>query len=355
MVETRSTGSTQRSLMTTRRLFLRACGASAASVLAGCQTADRIPELPMVSLPGRHSVLADQLVILSDFRLDYDHKLITDLTQLRKDVLRVLELDESDRPVVVYLFDNETKYFEYLTSTWPGLPYRRAYFFGNSYELAVYTSWGDRVLEDLRHEFTHGILHSALRTVPLWLDEGLAEYFEVVGDHPGTINRTTVERISLALSKGWRPNLTRLEGLKEVSDMGQADYEEAWGWVHFMLHSEPAVREVLIGYLADLKTMLDPEPLSVRLAAELPAPGERFTSYLASLNTFGPPPDAVNPMNPSLADAGRSGSAGQPSRRVNSGTVAAETDSSKPDRSAFRSVLDSLAKSFRAPFASPVE
>jgi len=219
----------QAGLTTTRRKFLRAgglsvAGAVGASLLAGCQSTKKTAELPVVSLPGRHSVQADQLVLLSDFRIDYNHAVIADLKELRGDVLSVLELKPSDQPVVVYLFENEQQYYDYLRSTWPMLPYRRAYFFGNSYELAVYTSWGDKVQEDLRHEFTHGILHSTLRTVPLWLDEGIAEYFEEAGDEPGTVKRKAVERLSLALSNGWKPSMTRLEGLKEVSDMGQSDY-----------------------------------------------------------------------------------------------------------------------------------
>ena len=32
---------------------------------------------------------------------------------------------------------------------------------------------------DLRHECTHALLHAVLPAVPLWLDEGLAKYFEV--------------------------------------------------------------------------------------------------------------------------------------------------------------------------------
>ena len=40
--------------------------------------------------------------------------------------------------------------------------------FQNERELAV----------DLRHETTHAVLHGLLPMVPLWLDEGLAEYFE---------------------------------------------------------------------------------------------------------------------------------------------------------------------------------
>jgi len=84
--------------------------------------------------------------------------------------------------------------------------------------------------------------------------------------------------------------------------MGQSDYEEAWAWVHFMLHSRPAVREVLIGYLADLRTISAPEPLSLRLAAEVPVPEERFASYVASLNTFGEPEGTQNPLRPPVAE-----------------------------------------------------
>jgi hypothetical protein len=284
----------QPQLTTNRRNFLRACGLSVAgvagaSVLAGCQSTKKAAELPVVSLPGRHSVQADQLVLLSDFRIDYNHPVISDLKKLRGDVLSELELTPSEQPVVVYLFENEQLYYDYLRSTWPMLPYRRAYFFGNSYELAVYTSWGDKVQEDLRHEFTHGILHSTLRTVPLWLDEGIAEYFEEAGDEPGTVKRNAVERLSLALTNGWKPSMNRLEGLTEVADMGQSDYEESWAWIHFLLHGDPAVRETLVNYLADLRTSVNPEPLSNRLDETMLTANDRFASYVASLNTFGWP------------------------------------------------------------------
>ena len=36
---------------------------------------------------------------------------------------------------------------------------------------------------DLRHEATHALLHGSLPMVPLWLDEGLAKYFEVLREH----------------------------------------------------------------------------------------------------------------------------------------------------------------------------
>jgi hypothetical protein len=324
----------QPDLTTTRRDFLRAGGMAAASLLAGCQSTKKNTDVQVVSLPGRHSVQADQLVLLSDFRIDYNHAVIADLKELRGDVLRVLELKPSEQPVVVYLFENEQLYYDYLRSTWPMLPYRRAYFFGNSYELAVYTSWGDKVQEDLRHEFTHGILHSTLRTVPLWLDEGLAEYFEEAGDEPGTVKRKAVERLSLALSNGWKPSMTRLEGLKEVADMGQSDYEESWAWIHFLLHGDPAIRQTLIGYLADLHITLNPEPLSNRLDGTMLTATDRFASYVASLNTFGWPD-------------GRSAEGRHPR-----GTQAADVSDSSATvaKPSTRSVLDSLPSPIRSVF-----
>ena len=310
-------------------------------MLTGCRSAQKAAEVPLARLPGRHSVLADQLVILSDFRIDYNHEVIADLKTLRGDVLSVLELEPSEQPVVVYLFENEQQYYDYLKSTWPMLPYRRAYFFGNSYELAVYTSWGDRVQEDLRHEFTHGILHSTLRTVPLWLDEGIAEYFEVPGDEPGSVKRQAVERLTLALTNGWRPDIIRLESLTEVSDMDQSDYEESWAWVHFMLHGDPTVKQTLIDYLADLRTTLNPEPLSNRLDASMLAATDRFSSYLGSLNTFGSPEKVTDLLRVPPANAARQKLANQ--------EIAQKENS---DRGAVSGLLDSLWNSVRAPWSS---
>lgn len=264
-----------------RRHFLRAGTAAACcSLLNGCRIAAKTVELP---LPARHSVQADQLVILSEFRLDYDHPFIRDLIKLRTEVGETLQLDLDGPPVVVYLFANEEKYYDYLKSSYPELPPRRAYFIGTSHELAVYTYWGDRIQEDLRHEFTHGLLHADLRIVPLWLDEGIAEYFEVVARRPGTINSNSVQQLSKALQNGWRPDLDRLETLEDVSEMKQADYQESWAWVHFMLHSSPLTKETLLTYLQDLRIDANPGQLSERLAKTGIATSNRMGVYIASL------------------------------------------------------------------------
>ena len=261
-----------------RRGFL--CVLTSGLTLAGCRTTEPARDL----LPARHSVQADQLVVLSDFRLNYDHPLIADLIELRREVAATLALNLNGPPVVVYLFPDEEKYYSYLKTTYPTLPDRRAYFIGTSFELAVYTYWGERIQEDLRHEFTHGLLHSTLLDVPLWLDEGLAEYFELDGPAPGTVNTRSAENLAAAIANGWMPDLKRLETLNEVSMMNQADYREAWAWVHFMLHSSEDTQQLLLEYLQELQTSPSPKSLRERLEENIPVLTERFRVYVSGLN-----------------------------------------------------------------------
>ena len=235
-------------------------------------------------LPLRHSVQTDQLLVLSDFQLSSNHPLFLDLLELQKELTQTLQLPKQGRQVVVYLFDNEQRYRKFLATAYPNLPPRRAYFVGTPHELAVFTFWGDRIQEDIRHEFTHGLLHSRLRNVPLWLDEGLAEYFEVAGHRAGRVNLEYARWLSSSIANGWRPDLQRLEKLYDISHMQRNDYQEAWGWVHYLLHGSPESRAVLLGYLSELCD--NPHPslsFETKLAQVIPGFRDRYISYVASL------------------------------------------------------------------------
>lgn len=264
------------------RRWLGAAWLAAGLLLGGCRTTTPKVVMP----PTRYSLQVDQLAVLSEFKLPRDHELIQDLVRLRTQIVEQLDLPPQRDQVIVYLFNSELEYTQYLDATWPGLPRRRAYFVGTPRELAVYTYWGDRIQEDLRHEYTHGILHASLKTVPLWLDEGLAEYFEVTGPRPGTVNREYAVRLAGALANGWRPDLSRLEAMDKFEQMQRTDYQEAWAWMHYLLHSSPETRDVLVGYLHDLRTEARPAPLSTRLKKALPQFEPRFLSYVGSLHSL---------------------------------------------------------------------
>lgn len=239
-----------------------------------------------IALPSSHNLQAEQLQLFSEIKIEKDHPVITDLQRLRQQISETLELPLGSKPVVVYLFSNEQEYNQYLDTKFPGFPKRRAYFIETAgRDLSVYTWWGEQIQEDLRHEYTHGLLHACLTNVPLWLDEGLAEYFEVGGGVPGLINNEHAQLLANDVQRGaWRPDLARLEYLEEVKDMARADYREAWAWVHFMMHSSPETRAVLLEYLHDLQTNPRPGSLRDRLLAVTPQLDQRLVVYVASMN-----------------------------------------------------------------------
>ncbi len=236
----------------------------------------------MVGLPAKYTIDQEHLVIQSDVKLGRQHELLKNLENLREEILITLGLPVQKQPVIVYLFADEQRYANYFQTRYPMLPPRRAYFVGSARELAVYTYWGDRIQEDMRHEFTHGVLHATLKDVPLWLDEGLAEYFEVTTQPPG-MNREYAMNLAAGLASGWTPDIDRLESLETVDQMHKADYQESWAWVHFMLNHSDDTRIVLTDYLRELRTNPQPGSLSGRLRASIPAADKRFIAYAAGL------------------------------------------------------------------------
>ena len=235
----------------------------------------------MSGLPSRYSVSSDQLVVLTDIEMTKSDPLILELKELRNQVAETLDVPLEERRVVVYLFSNESEYSNYMSEAYPDLPPRRAFFIGSPAELAVYAFNGDQVRVDLRHEYTHGLLHAGLKAVPLWLDEGIAEYFEVTGRDPQRVNVEHAQRLSTAVQNGWRPDLRRLESLEDVAEMHRLDYQESWAWVHFLLHESPDTQMLLINYLNDLRENPDPGSLADRIESEMPHASERLLSYVS--------------------------------------------------------------------------
>ncbi|HTU90475.1 MAG TPA: DUF1570 domain-containing protein [Gemmataceae bacterium] len=237
--------------------------------------------------PYRYSFRIPPFVFLSDFEIDRDKPLFQELDKLREQVYGELRLTPSRSVVQVYLFENKERYDEYMHAAYPNLPPRRAFFIqqqralGGADDLMVYTSWGERIQQDLRHELTHALLHSVIRDVPLWLDEGLAEYFELPPSERG-INASHVETLRRDLGATFQPDLDRLERMKDVNEMKGPEYREAWLWVHWMMQSRPETKTVLVAYLQDLRKG-NAGTLAPRLAAVCPRLKDEFKKHLDQL------------------------------------------------------------------------
>jgi len=230
-------------------------------LLAGC-----LFTRAAVTLPTGDALVRDQLVIHSDFQLPRHHRLVDELVARRNDVVARLGLPVSDEPIHVYLFDTPERFRRFMAEQYPDFPARRAFFLESDTRLDIYAYWGDRVAEDLRHEVTHGYLHTMVPHLPLWLDEGLAEYFEVPRGQGGLNSPHVTMLLEAMQQQTWAPDLRRLERLTLPSEMSQRDYAEAWAWIHFLLDSTPQRADLLRNHLARIRMTGSAPPLSRILA-----------------------------------------------------------------------------------------
>lgn len=219
--------------------------------------------------------------IQATFSLAKYEKFFNELPDLQRELTRTLGVKPSISPVYVYLFSNEEQYKASVQRRFPNVPYRTALFVLDGKQPSVYTFEKADMDIDLRHECTHALLHGSLSEVPLWLDEGLAKYFEVPAsqrafDHPYFDDMKWKWSLRLGMV---RP-LETLEERKNLSDLDAADYRNAWAWVHFMMHGPEAAHTVLVNNVAYYQSATPlPQKFSIQMAAAVPNPSDRMIQH----------------------------------------------------------------------------
>ncbi len=217
-------------------------------------------------------------VCWADFPLDEMEGLFDELARLQQHVVSSLAVRPAERAIELYLFRDQWSYRRFLSCYFPDVPYRRALYVqrGGSATVLAYRS---RQLEvDLRHECTHALLHASLPMVPLWLDEGLAEYFEVAPSDRA-FGSPHLSNVRWGARLGMVSRLEKLENKRSLGEMGGSEYRNAWAWVHFMLHGPDEAHAELVGFLADIQARTPPGLLSDRLRRRLPDLERRFAGH----------------------------------------------------------------------------
>ena len=218
-------------------------------------------------------------VVRANFSLDRMDPLFRHLSKLQNDMVNHLGISPAQEKIELLLFRDEWTYRDYLRRNLANMPYRRALFIKQQQGPGtVLVHWSKDFEIDARHECTHALLHASLPLVPLWLDEGLAEYYEMPPSQRA-YDSPHAKSLRWSLLTGGLADLSQLEKIVDFDKMSKADYRNAWAWVHFMLHGSTAARAELVQYLGEIESSKHPGSLSRRLAKRISRPTVRCANH----------------------------------------------------------------------------
>ncbi len=218
----------------------------------------------------------------SEFPLQDVHGLVQDLGDLQQDLEETLRLQCQPQSIQIHLFQSKRSYDQYLRLRIPeGVNRQALYVPGNEAGGGRVYAYRQRDLEtDVRHESTHALLHSALPYVPIWIDEGLAEYFEIPASSREKGHPHRKELRDAIRYQGWRPNIEKLETKRKLLDMNGKDYRDSWGIVHFLLHGPKEARLALDIYFEEIQSGAKETPLSQQLKKRIPHLDQAIIDHL---------------------------------------------------------------------------
>ncbi|MDR2439741.1 MAG: hypothetical protein LBE12_10290 [Planctomycetaceae bacterium] len=204
----------------------------------------------------KYSEVYGVVVVQSNFPLFEIKSILDEIKQLQIDLNLYMGIPAPKEKIELCLFRDEKTYLKFLQEVFPKAPRdRRALYIKiDDKPGTLLVQKTDEFEIDLRHEMTHAIIHTSIATVPIWLDEGLAKYFEVPIKDRAEKN-PYMKQIRWNTKFGAVPSLHRLEKLEHIGQMGDREYRDSWAWVHFLIHYSPQSHRLLAGYIQLLSTL----------------------------------------------------------------------------------------------------
>ena len=222
----------------------------------------------------------ENVEIFSEFQIDVA-SVLNQYDEVSEELEERLGVKSNGKPVQIVLFRTHQSYLNYLAPRIPQARQRKAIYYRNADVSQIYAYQSRSLNTDLRHEITHALLHQYLPFIPLWLDEGLAEYMEEPIALRGKSSRAT--SVQWKARMGASPLLRSLESIPSAEKMDSDSYRDSWAWTCLLLNDSPESLELLRQYLAQIHKGEAPGPFSEFAAARNPGFQGRGNSYFRKI------------------------------------------------------------------------
>jgi tetratricopeptide (TPR) repeat protein len=236
----------------TRRIAVRWLLAAAAVVALG---------VPVDAAPAWITIQSPHFTLVGDAGEKSLREIAARLEQFRAVLGRLLPKATISTPVptVVVVFGSQRSY-EPFRPRYQGKTVPVAGFFQSGPDVNYVTlaiDGGDAGFGIVCHEYTHLLLANSIASVPVWLGEGLAEYYSTftlaANGKSATIGRVIPHHVAL-LQEHFVPlteilSVTRRSPLYNEGDKRTIFYAESWALVHYLLMESPDGAAAIDRYL----------------------------------------------------------------------------------------------------------
>ena len=162
------------------------------------------------------------------------------------------------QPIVIVVAKNESTMKVFLPEAWaikghvhPAGIYQEGE--DKHYVLMEADAQGENPFHTLYHEYTHALLHLNFKDLPLWLDEGLAEFFgnSTLGDKESKTGTIDEGHLYILSQNKLLPVETLLEVDHNSPHYNEANrasvfYAESWALVHYLMLDPDARQKQLL-------------------------------------------------------------------------------------------------------------
>lgn len=193
-----------------------------------------------------------------------------------------LGIQTNGAEIQVIVFRDQGSYLRYLTARLPQARNRKALYYKNGDVSQIYAFQSRSLLVDLRHEMTHVLIHQHLPYAALWLDEGLAEFFE---ENPASREfNSRIATVRWRARTGRAPSIKSLEAIPKAEAMGEDEYRDSWAMTSFFLTHSPESLQILRDYVNNIHRGEAPGPISEVAAAKIPELPDVTNSYFKKMS-----------------------------------------------------------------------